>query len=119
MIVYHGTVASERSSILARGLDAGTHVTVRRDLAEEVYCVYAVARHATPAPAGLLIICDVLHSELELDPRSDPEEQSYRLRHRVFPSRLLPVVVHPEAVAEVRGFAREATAASRIAGGTI
>lgn len=118
MIVYHGTAASERPSIVARGLDAGSCVTARRDLAEQVYCVYAAARHRS-TPGGLLVVCDVPRSELEPDPRSDPGEQSYRLRRRVFPSRLLAVAVHPKAVAEVRGFARETTAAGRGAGGTI
>jgi hypothetical protein len=110
MIVYHGTAASERLSIVSSGLAAGTHVTARRDLATGTYAVYAAARNSAPT-GGLLVVLDVLRSELEPDPRSDPEEQSYRLRRRVFPARVLAVEVHRAAVAEVRGFAHEAAAA--------
>lgn len=103
MRVFHGTSMKCRPSILARGLEAGACVTTRRDLAE-TYAGYAVARDNLPASRGLLAVDAVDPADLAPDPNSEPGEQSFRLRRRIRP-RLIPIALHPESVAEVRGFA--------------
>lgn len=93
-----------RPSLLAHGLEAGACVTARRDLAE-TYAGYAVVRDGLPASRGLLAVAAVDPADLAPDPNSSPGEESFRLRRRIRP-RLISIALHPEAVAEVRGFAR-------------
>jgi hypothetical protein len=103
MTVFHGTSMKCRPSIIACGLEAGSCVTTRRDLAE-TYAGYAVVRHGLPASRGLLAVAAVDPADLAPDPNSEPGEESFRLRRRIRP-RLIPIALHSDAVAEVEGFA--------------
>lgn len=107
MRVFHGTSMKCRPSLLVRGLEAGACVTARRDLAE-TFAGYAVARDNLPASRGLLAVAAVDRADLAPDPNSEPGEESFRLRRQIRP-RLISIALHPDAVREVRGFARAST----------
>lgn len=68
------------------------------------YATYAVVRDNFLAARGLLAVAVVDRADLAPDPNSGPGEESFRLRGKIRP-RLISIG-HPEAVREVRGFAR-------------
>lgn len=69
-------------------------MTGDRDLAERGYVPNACVRDG--GLRGLLAVCDVDPTDLAADPRSEPEERTYRLRRTVRPVRIEAVAVHSQ-----------------------